>query len=131
MKKSFAAVALTMTLVSCDPQPEPYERPQHVVRAMANADLSCEDLKVTTASTGPDTGHDPLIKERGVCSVDGEEVVVITFGTAQDRDNWVAVGGLIENVVAGPNWVATSESDQLLDEMARALNASTAEDRNG
>lgn len=131
MKKSLAAVALTMTLVSCDPRPDPYERPQEVVRAMANADLSCEGLQVTTASTAPDTAHDPLIKERGVCSVDGEEVVVITFATAQDRDNWVAVGGLIEAVVVGPNWVATSDSDQLLDEVARALNASTAEDRKG
>lgn len=131
MKKSLAAVALVMTLASCDPRPQTYESPQQVVRAMANADLSCEDLEITTASSTPDTGHDSLIKERGVCSVDGVEVVVITFGSAENRDNWVAVGGLIEAVVAGPNWVAISDSDQLLDEIARALNASTAEDREG
>lgn len=129
MKKSLVTVALMMTLVSCDPQPEPYERPQEVVRAMAKADLPCEGLQVTTASGAPDTGHDPLIKERGVCSVDGEEVVVITFGSAQDRDNWVAVGGQIDAVVVGPNWVATSDSDQLLDEIARALNTSNLRQR--
>lgn len=127
MNRAWIAIVLLLSLAACGPQAQAYEGPQEVVGALADSEISCEGLEVTERASMGDTGHDPLIEQRGVCTVDDIEVTIATFANEKDRDDWLAVGSLLGSTAYGPNWAVTGNSEEIVDEIAGALDASTEE----
>ena len=127
MRKTWIAIALLVSLTACDGQAKTYSSPQEIVRALGDSEISCRDLEVVNAVAVGETGHASLIDERGVCWVDDVEVTINTFEGATEREDWLAVGGLLGPTTYGPNWVATGGSDEVIERIGRALGGSTDE----
>lgn len=126
MKQLMVAVVVSVlvSFSACAREAEPYENPQEVVRALADSDIACEGAEVLEGSSLGETGHEPLVERRGTCSVSGTDVTINTFGGPEDRDDWLAVGDLLGPTTYGPNWVVTSRSEAVVEDIARALNGS-------
>ncbi len=122
---------LLLPFVACDSASETYPSADAVAAAMQDEDINCEGLETTTEFSDATAEHESLVKERGVCTVDGETTVITLFENAEDRDDWVAVGRLLGSVAIGPNWVVSSRSEQVVDEIAQALDASRPEEEEG
>lgn len=120
-------VAAALVMTGCDAETPSYERAEEVATAMSEADIECQGLETTTEISTTNAEHESLVKERGLCEVDGEAVVITMFANAEDREDWVAVGGLLGSVAVGPNWVVSSRSEPVVAEIAEALDASRAE----
>jgi hypothetical protein len=120
-KRCGVALLAALTFAACDTEPESYASAKQVVGAMADAGLACTDFKA--GGSAPTAEAESLTEESGTCSIEGEDVVVATFGSPADRDDWVAVGRLLGPVAMGPNWIATSRSKETVTEIVDALDA--------
>ena len=87
---------------------------------MEDEGIECEDLE-TTDEFGNE--EDSLVTERGLCRVDGSTVVISMFENSEDRDDWVAVGKLFGEVAVGENWVVSSESDDVIEDVVDSMGA--------
>ena len=128
MKSWFYALSLAVVLASCGAEARPYGSPRQIVTAMANAGLDCEGLESAPFSSMSDDSYRSLVAERGVCRVGGRLVVITTFASAQDREDWVAVGGLLGPLAVGPNWAVSSRSGGIVTDIAEALDAPAPDD---
>lgn len=127
MKKIWISIAALLALAACDSQPKTYSGPQEIVKALADADISCRDLKIDDGASLGDAEHESLIQERGVCWVDDVRMTLNTFEGPADRDDWLAVGDLLGPTTYGPNWAATGESKEIVDRIAEALDGSVGD----
>ena len=127
MKQISIVFALLIGLTACDAQAKTYSGPQEIVRALGDSEIPCRDLEIEEAASIGETGHASLIDKRGVCWVDDVEVTINTFDSASEREDWLAVGGLLGPTTYGPNWVATGGSDKVIERIGRALDGSTNE----
>ncbi|MDP9066892.1 MAG: hypothetical protein M3N53_00910 [Actinomycetota bacterium] len=121
MKMLASLCCAVLLLAGCDSDAATYDDAAAVVDAMAEAEIVCEGLETTTEFS--DAEHESLVTERGLCTVDGEPLVITMFANAEDRDDWVAVGRLLGSVAIGPNWVASSRSEETIARIAEALDA--------
>lgn len=119
------SIVLLLALTACAQEAKSYAGPQEIVRALEDAGISCTALKVADGTTLGDTEHASLVAQRGVCVVENEEVTITTFRSEQDRDDWLAVGRLLHRTAYGPDWAVTGASDEVVDDIAEALGAST------
>ncbi len=119
--KIWLALIAALFLVGCDGGTEPFPDARAVVDAMTQEGIPCQGLATTTEFSQAE--YESLVTERGLCSVDGEPVVITMFANAEDRDDWVAVGRLLGSVAIGPNWVVSSRSEETVDQVAEALDA--------
>jgi hypothetical protein len=122
-RRTVAVVLVALVVTACESGPESYASARQVVRAMADADVQCASFESGNGIPAPVGGRRSLVEGRGVCSIDGQPVVIATFDNAEDRADWVAVGKLLGPVAVGPNWVATSRSGKVVAEIAEALEA--------
>ena len=126
MKKSWqisvAAFGVVGLLSACDMHARAYSDPGQVVRSLESADIHCRDL-ATAVRAPSSSSHRSLVRESGTCSVSGQRVVIATFSSTSDRDNWVAVAGALDPVAIGPNWAVTSRSAAVVADIAEALKA--------
>ena len=127
LRRTWIALALLASLAACGQEARAYDGPQDVVDALADSEIVCEGLEVEKGTAIGETGHDPLIEQRGVCAVDDAEVTISTFANEGDREDWLAVGRLLGPTAYGPNWAISGASDEVVDEIAEVLNASTEE----
>lgn len=127
MRKIWIAIASLLALVACAGEPRTYNGPQEIVKALQDSEISCRDLEIEKGGSIGETGHESLIEDRGVCWVDDVEVTLSTFDGAAERDDWLAVGGLLGPTTYGPNWVATGESEEIIEQIGRALDGSIDE----
>jgi hypothetical protein len=113
--------------VACDASPESYEDAQAVADAMEDEGIECEDLETTTEFSNEEVS---LVSERGLCRVDGEAVVISMFENAAAKNDWVAVGKLFGEVAVGDNWVVSTESDEVIQEVVDSLGATIPQEEN-
>ncbi len=126
MKIWLLTVVAALLLVGCDDGTQSFAGAQAVVDEMAEEDIACQGLETTTEFS--EAEYESLVTERGLCAVDGEPVVITMFANAEDRDDWVAVGRLLGSVAIGPNWVVSSRSEETIQQIATALDASRPAD---
>ena len=125
MKMICVVLCLGLTLSACDGGgAEEFENAQAVADAMEDEGIECEDLETTTEFANEE---DSLVKERGACRVDGSTVVISMFEDSEKRDDWVAVGKLFGQVAVGENWVVSTESEDLIDDVVESLDATIPE----
>lgn len=122
MKQLIVAVALLLSFSACAREAESYEDPQGIVRALADSDIACEGARVVEGSSLGEAGHDPLVERQATCSISDVDVTINTFDDVEDRDEWAAVGDLVGPTAYGPNWVVTSRSEAVIEDVAGALN---------
>lgn len=128
MKLAALLFAAILLFGGCDPDEGSLGKVEDVVAAMEDEGIDCEGLDTTT-----EFGNelDARVTERGICLADGDRVVISVFDDAADRDRWVEDGELRGKVAVGGNWVAGSDSDQLVEEIAAALDATIVSEENG
>ena len=117
MRILLALVAAAFALAACDGGGSP-EDVQGVVDALEEEGIACEDLE-TTSEFGSE--GDAEVKERGLCAVEGESVVVSIFDDPGARRRWVAAAAEFSPVVSADKWAIGSDSPDLLSEIADAL----------
>jgi len=115
---------LVLTLGACDSGPETFDNAQAVADAMEDEGIECEDLETTTEFSSEE---DSLVTERGLCRVDDSTVVISMFESAEDRDDWVAVGKLFGGVAVGANWVVSAESEDVIQDVVDSLDGTIPE----
>ena len=118
MRLFVAVLAASLALGACDDGGGSFEDVQGVVDAMEDEGIECEDLD-TTDEFGSES--DALVKERGLCIVEGEPVAVSLFEDAGDRKDWVAVADAFSDVAASENWAVSTDARDLLEEIGAAL----------
>ena len=126
MKRLIALVLVAFASGGCASEPESFATVRQVVTAMRDAGIDCAGLNTVAEPRTRSAGRRSLLKQRGVCSVDGESVVIGTFEDSDRRADWLAVGGRLGPVAVGPNWVATSRSGKVVAQVVDALDASSA-----
>lgn len=124
MRKIWIALALVPALAACSGEPKTYSGPQEIVAALEDSEISCRDLEVSQGGSAPETGQRSLVDQRGVCWVDDVEVIIATFDGSAQRDDWLAVGALLDPTTYGPNWAATGGSRETIEQIGRALDGS-------
>lgn len=120
MKIALGLIVLALVFGACSDDAESYDDVEAVVEAMEDEGIECENLETTT-EFGSEA--DSLVTERGLCLVGDERVVISMFDDAADRDDWVAVGKSFGTIAVGPNWVAGSDSQEIVEEIATELEA--------
>ncbi len=120
MKNLVLGLCLLLSLGACQSGSEDYADAQAVADAMEDAGIQCENLETTTEFSNEE---DSLVTERGLCQVDGSTVVISLFENSEDRDNWVAVGKLFDDVAVGENWAVSAESEDVIEDIVDELDA--------
>ena len=121
MKIVVASFLLVALLTGCEGGDQgPMEDAEAVVDAMEENGIECEDVETTT-EFGPESDAD--VSERAFCLVGEDTVVVSMFENAEERDSWVEAGELSGKVAVGDYWVAGSDSQELVEEIADELDA--------
>jgi hypothetical protein len=112
-------------LVACESEGAPGEDdtsgPEAVVAAMSEEGIECEGLSTTDRFAN---AEDATVIERGLCRVDDATVVISTFEDAARRDEWVRLNDLAGKVAVAENWVVGSDSQNMVQDIATALDAS-------
>ena len=126
MRILLALVVAAFALAACDGGGSP-EDVRGVVDALEEAGIACSDLE-TTSEFGSES--DAEVKERGLCAVEGERVAVSVFDDAAARRRWVDAAAEFSPVASAGKWAVSSDSPDLLEEIAAALGGtiSAAED---
>lgn len=117
MRILLALAVAALALAACDGGGSP-EDVQGVVDALEEEGIACEDLE-TTSEFGSES--DAEVKERGLCAVDGESVAVSIFDDAGARRRWVEAAAEFSPVASSGKWAVSSDSPDLLEEIADAL----------
>ena len=120
MKTWVLGLSLLLIFGACQGGPENFENAQAVADAMEDEGIECEGLETTTEFSD---NEDSLVTERGLCRVDDSTVIISMFENSADRDDWVAVGKLFDEVAVGDNWAVSAESEDVIEDVVDSLDA--------
>lgn len=121
MKILVAAAIAVVFFAGCDSGEGSFEDVRSIVGALAEEGIECEGLE-TTDRFGSES--DAGVKERGYCSVEGEQVAISLFEDTAGRRRWASSATITNAMVVADNWVVNSASEEVLDEIAGALDGS-------
>ena len=118
----FVALAIVaVCFAACDSGDGSFQDVQAVVDALEDEGIECVDLE-TTDQFGSEA--DAGVTERGYCSIEEEQVAISLFEDAAGRREWVSAATITNAFVAADNWVVNTASEELLDDIADALDGS-------
>lgn len=84
-----------------------------------------EDVPCTPSESG--SGEAELVKEQGVCEIDGADLEIFLFDDVEQRDSWLEFGGRLRPATAtGPNWAIIGD-EEVVSTAADALGAERRE----
>lgn len=127
MRISVAVAIVVVCFAACDSGDGSFQEVQAVVDALEDEGIECVDLE-TTDEFGSEA--DAGVTERGYCSIEEEPVAISLFEDAAGRREWVSSATITSAFVAADNWVVNTASEELLDDIADALDGSIVQPEN-
>jgi hypothetical protein len=65
-------------------------------------------------------------REEGSCTLNGDDLDIVTFSTSANENNWIKVGSQFGGIIVkGPLWVVAAGSQASADAVKRKLGGTT------